>query len=74
MLHEHGRGEDGGQVVHQIGMILKQLWSLVLHRSFQTLSIGRRNPVPGLWLPPGVRERVGEGEGGRESERVHVRG
>ena len=82
MFHEYSGGEDGGEMVHEVRVALKQLWCLLLHRGLKTLCICWGHPVPGLGLSPGmyvlcvcVREREREkereegGGGGREIER-----
>ena len=35
VLHEDGGGEDGDQMVHEVGVAFKELRGLVLHRGLQ---------------------------------------
>lgn len=53
VFHEDSRRENGGQMVHEVRVVLKQLGGLFLHRGLQTLSVGWRHSIPCLGLSPG---------------------
>ncbi len=59
MFHEDGGGEDGDQMVHEVGLVLKQLRRLFLHGGLQRLCVGRGYAVPCLGLSPGDRQDGG---------------
>ena len=52
MLHEDGRRQGGDKMVKEVRLAFKQFRSLLLHDSFQRLSIGSGNTIPGLRLTP----------------------
>ena len=60
VFHEDGRRENGGEVVHEVRVVLKQLRSLFLHSGLQTLRIGRGHAVPSLRLSPTRQRKQGD--------------
>jgi hypothetical protein len=56
MFHEDGWREGSDEMVEEIRLVLKQLWSLLFHDSLQGLSIGGWYSIPGLRLTPGEVE------------------
>lgn len=68
MRHEDIGVHDGDQLVQEVRLKLKQLWSQLLHHLLKSLSCHRGNPIPSLGFTPGDDEQVGrEAQGGNVS-------
>ena len=60
-------------MVHEVGMVLKQLWSLFLHCGLERLGIGWRDTIPCFGFSPEEGKRESACEGGKERERKEGR-
>lgn len=57
MLHENIGIHDGDQLMEEVRLGVKQLWSQLLHYSLQLLCCRGWHSVPSLWFTPGRRRQ-----------------
>lgn len=53
VLHEDIRIHDGDQLMQEVRLRVKQLWSQLFHNGLQLLCCRGRHSIPGLRFPPG---------------------